>query len=152
MPRPAKALSSQSSHLTKNEIKARENTEEKLKGKNDKLTPSNYLNDRQKEIFEYILDNLEESRILGNLDIFVLHQTAICIERLESMEKEINKNIEVLKTSSYKSARDMYSKEFFRCCNELCLSPQSRAKLSISKIPKKEEPKTLKDLLGDDDE
>ena len=152
MPRPAKTLSSQSSHLTKNEIEARKTTEEKLKGKNDKLTPSNYLNDRQKEIFEYILDNLEESRILGNLDIFVLHQTAICIERLESMEKEINKNMEVLKTSSYKSARDMYSKEFFRCCNELCLSPQSRAKLSISKIPKKDEPKTLKDLLGDDDE
>ena len=152
MPRPAKTLSSQSSHLTKNEIEARKTTEEKLKGKNDKLTPSNYLNDRQKEIFEYILENLEESRILGNLDIFVLHQTAICIERLESMEKEINKNMEVLKTSSYKSARDMYSKEFFRCCNELCLSPQSRAKLSISKIPKKEEPKTLKDLLGDDDE
>ena len=152
MARPAKVVDSQSSHLTKEEAKIREITEKKLKGNNDKLVPANYLNKRQKEIFKYILDNLEESKILGNLDVFVLNQTSICIERLESMEKMINENMEVLKTSSYKSARDMYSKEFFRCCNELCLSPQSRAKISISKVPKKEEPKTLKDLLGDDEE
>ena len=48
-----------------------------------------------------------------------------------------------------KSARDMYSKDFFRCCNELSLSPQARAKLSISAPPPKK--KTLMDILSEED-
>ena len=68
------------------------------------------------------------------------------------IEKQANENPGLLITNGYKSARDMYSKDFFRCCNELCLSPQSRAKLSISNLNKQPEKKTLKDILGDDDE
>ena len=151
MSRPAKAVSSQSSHLTNEEIKIREETEKRLKGNSDKLVPADYLNDRQKEIFNYILENLEESKILGNLDVFVLNQASICIERLEMMEQEISKDTDLLKVSSFKSARDMYSKEFFRCCNELCLSPQSRAKISITNLQKQPEKKSLKDILADDD-
>ena len=151
MSRPAKAVSSQSSHLTNEEIKIREETEKRLKGNSDKLVSADYLNDRQKEIFNYILENLEESKILGNLDVFVLNQASICIERLEMMEQEISKDTDLLKVSSFKSARDMYSKEFFRCCNELCLSPQSRAKISITNLQKQPEKKSLKDILADDD-
>ena len=44
----------------------------------------------------------------------------------------------------------MYSKDFFRCCNELSLSPQARAKISISTPPEKK--KTIMDILGDDNE
>ena len=84
--------------------------------------------------------------------MFVLNQTAISIERLESLEQQANKDIEIMMNSSFKSARDMYSKEFFRCCNELCLSPQSRAKLSIAGVGKPPEKKTLKDILADDNE
>lgn len=43
----------------------------------------------------------------------------------------------------------MYSKDFFRCCNELSLSPQARAKLSISAPPPKK--KTLMDILNEED-
>jgi phage terminase small subunit len=32
------------------------------------------------------------------------------------------------------TAKDKYTKDFFRCCNELSLSPQARAKLSISNV------------------
>lgn len=152
MGRPAKAVNTQSSNLTKEEIEARTQTENKIKGNNDKLRPYDYLNDRQKEIFDYIINELKESQILGNLDIFVLNQASICIERLENLENQANQDKEVLFSSSYKSVRDMYSKEFFRCCNELCLSPQSRAKISINAIPKKEEKKTLADILGDDED
>lgn len=152
MARPAKSVSVISKNLTNEEKKAREETEKKLQGNNDKLVPAGYLNKRQKEIFEYIIEGLEESKILGNLDIFVLNQTAISIERLESLEKKANKDLDLMLNSSYKATRDMYSKEFFRCCNELCLSPQSRAKLSIAGISKPSEKKTLKDILGDDDE
>lgn len=152
MPRPAKSVNVISKNLTLEERKLREEKEKKLKGTNDKLKPLKYLNKRQKQIFKYILENLEESKILGNLDVFVLNQTAIAIERLESLEKEANNNPELMLRSSYKSARDMYSKDFFRCCNELCLSPQSRAKLSLASLNKPSDKKTLKDILADDEE
>ena len=47
----------------------------------------------------------------------------------------------------------MYSKDFFRCCNELCLSPQARAKISIvgAKDAGKDK-KSIMDILGDDEE
>ena len=151
MARPAKSVNVISKNLTKEEQKAREETEEKLKGSNDKLKPLTHLNQRQKEIFKYITKNLEESKILGNLDTFVLNQTAISIERLETLEQQANSNPDLLLTSSFKSVRDMYSKDFFRCCNELCLSPQSRAKLSIANI-KQPEKKLLTDIIGDDDD
>lgn len=152
MPRPAKSVNVISKNLTLEERKLREEKEKKLKGTNDKLKPLKYLNKRQKQIFKYILENLEESKILGNLDVFVLNQTAIAIERLESLEKDANNNSELMLRSSYKAARDMYSKDFFRCCNELCLSPQSRAKLSLASLNKPSEKKTLKDILADDEE
>lgn len=152
MPRPAKSIGVISKNLTKEEIKYREESEEMLKGNKDKLKPLKHLNKRQKQIFKFIIENLEESKILGNLDTFVLNQTAISIERLETLEKQANEDSEILLTGAFKSARDMYSKDFFKCCNELCLSPQSRAKLSIANINKQPEKKTLKDILGDEED
>lgn len=151
MGRPAKAVETMSKNLTKEEIEVRTDTEKKLKGRSDSLVPASYLNERQIEIFNYILSNLEESKVLGNLDVFVLNRTAITIERLENLDRQANQDDSIMLTTAFKSSRDMYSKDFFRCCNELCLSPQSRAKLSISAV-KQPEKKTLKDILGDDDE
>ncbi len=151
MARPAKAVGTMSKNLTKDEIETRTDTENKLKGGTDKLVPASYLNERQIEIFNYILSNLEESKVLGNLDVFVLNRAAITIERLENLDKQANKDEDIIFTTAFKSSRDMYSKDFFRCCNELCLSPQSRAKLSISAV-KQPEKKTLKDILAEDDE
>ena len=93
----------------------------------------------------------------------MLNQTAITIERLESLEKEINESskitdedgkvkdkLDVKTIINLKSVRDMYSKDFFRCCNELSLSPQARAKISINATPTKK--KTLMDILNEDDD
>ena len=120
------------------------------------------MNKRQKAIFKDILKNLNKD-ILSNLDTYLLNQTAITIERLESIEKEINNASKITdengKTKdkldaktiiNLKSVRDMYSKDFFRCCNELSLSPQARAKISINTIPTKK--KTLMDILNDDED
>lgn len=151
MARPSKSITSSTGKISKEEKEIRLETENKLKGGNESLIPASYLNERQVEIFNYILSNLEESKVLGNLDIFVLNRTAITIERLENLDKQANENEEVIFTTAFKSLRDMYSKDFFRCCNELCLSPQSRAKLSIAAV-KQPEKKTLKDILAEDDE
>ena len=120
------------------------------------------MNKRQRAIFKDILNNLNKD-ILSNLDTYLLNQTAITIERLESIEKAINDaskftdengkikdKLDANTIIKLKSARDMYSKDFFRCCNELSLSPQARAKISISTPPEKK--KTIMDILGDDNE
>lgn len=151
MARPSKSITSSTGKISKEEKEIRLETENKLKGGNENLIPASYLNERQVEIFDYILSNLEESKVLGNLDVFVLNRTAITIERLENLDKQANENEEIIFTTAFKSSRDMYSKDFFRCCNELCLSPQSRAKLSITAV-KQPEKKTLKDILAEDDE
>ena len=138
-----------------------EETEKKLRGNNDKIKPFSYLTKRQKAIFKDILKNLNPD-ILSNLDTYLLNQTAITIERLESIEKEINSageydyvdknnknkkgyNLDAKTIINLKSVRDMYSKDFFRCCNELSLSPQARAKISINTQPTKK--KTLMDII-----
>jgi len=162
MSRPAKAIDTNSMKMSKEERKAREENEKKLRGANNNIKPFSYLNRRQKAIFKDILNNLNKD-ILSNLDTYLLNQTAITIERLESLEKEINiaskitdengkekDKLDVKLIASLKSVRDMYSKDFFRCCNELSLSPQARAKISINtSTPEK---KTLMDILNEDDD
>jgi len=149
MSRPAKSIETNSMKMSKEERIKRELTEQKLRGDSSKLKPFSHLNKRQKQIFKYILLNLNKD-VLGNLDIYVLNQTAITIERLETIEKKCNEDIELLLNTNFKSMRDMYSKDFFRCCNELSLSPQARAKLSIA-IPSPQK-KTLMEMLNDDED
>lgn len=162
MPRPAKSIDTNSQKMSKEERKQRQEVEKNLRGSSDKIKPFKYLTKRQKAIFKDILNNLNKD-ILSNLDNYLLNQTAITIERLESIEKAINSasitqdedgkdiyKLDVKKIIDLKSARDMYSKDFFRCCNELSLSPQARAKISIS-LPKPKEKKSIMDVLGDDE-
>lgn len=162
MARPAKAIDTNSMKMSKKERKDREENEKKLRGDNNKIKPFPYLTKRQKAIFKDILNNLNKD-ILSNLDTYLLNQTAITIERLESIEKAINEASKVTDDDgkvkdkldaktiiNLKSVRDMYSKDFFRCCNELSLSPQARAKISINTTPQKK--KTLMDILNEDDD
>ena len=153
MSRPAKAIDTNSAKMSKEEREKRKIVESKLKGSNDKIKPLKYLNNRQKQVFKYLLDNLN-GEILSNLDLYLLNHTAVTIERLESIEEQINKIMsdpyfKIDAISDLKPLRDTYSKDFFRCCNELSLSPQARAKISIATPPPTK--KTLMDILGDDE-
>lgn len=150
MARPSKSVSVKSRKISKEEKKKLEEAEQKIRGENDKILPQKHLNKRQKEIFFYIISELEDKNILGNLDVFVLNQTAIVIERLEKLDKLANKSKDIVQTTAFKNTRDMYTKDFFRCCNELCLSPQSRAKLAIAVTPTKKQ--SLMEILNEEDE
>lgn len=144
----AKVLTDKSQ--TKEEIIGRIQAEEKLRGAANNILPPRHLNARQKKIFNYIVDELQASDILGNLDVYILGSCAVAIDRIQQIEKMINKNINNLYDKSLMSAKDKYSKEFFRCCNELSLSPQSRAKLGNINLQAKqqEEDPLLKVLAG----
>lgn len=134
MPRPAKAAGSKVAHDTKEEVAIRQEAEKKLRGKSDRLTPPDHLTAEQKKIFRYIVKNLKEADILGNLDIYILGVTAVTIGNLIEIDRMINDETEAALKIKLMGIRDKYTKDFFRCCNELSLSPQSRAKLSIADV------------------
>jgi phage terminase small subunit len=72
---------------------------------------------------------------------------------MQEIEKEINENKTMLLDKTLMQTRDRYARDFIRLCNEFCMSPQSRAKLSISTVkPGQEKKKTLMELLNEDDE
>lgn len=150
MARPSKSIKVMSKNLTKEEKELRLETEEKLKGGADNISPPTHLNARQKKIFNYVVDQLRESNILGNLDIYILSQTSIAIDRLQQIEKLINNDINRIYDKDLIKAKSEYTKDFFRCCNELSLSPQSRAKLGNINMQAKErdEDVLLKVLAG----
>jgi P27 family predicted phage terminase small subunit len=153
MARPSKSVKTMSKNLTKEEKMIRVETEERLRGGTDKISPPKHLNARQKKIFKYIVKELEASQILGNLDIYVLSQAAIAIDRLQEIEKMINEDTTRMFDKEVLAAKDKYTKDFFRCCNELSLSPQSRAKLgNINlQVKQQQEDPLLKVLAGGKD-
>lgn len=129
MARPAKSVNVQASHLTKKQKIDRQASEKVLKGAADKINPPPHLNSTQQLIFRLLVSELEASGILCNLDIFILSQCSIAIDRLQTIETMINEKSEYLLSNNLMSSKDKYSKDLYRCCNELCLSPQSRAKV-----------------------
>lgn len=138
---------------TKDEIRERIENEETLKGNSDRLIAPEELTENQKKIFNFILEELEESKLLGNLDLFILTNTCIAIDRLISIEYAINKNPSLQFRKEIMNNKKIYSSDFYRGCNELSLSPQSRAKLAninMNANNKKEDP--LLKALRDDEE
>lgn len=154
MARPTKVIESQSRHNTKEEIQARKETEQRIKGLADKIgRPPTYLNKEQKKIYKFIIDELQATNLLTNLDVFILSTCAIAVDRLKTIETLINKNIGSIVNKDLMSSKDKYTKDLYRCCNELSLSPQSRAKLgsiALSNKEKEEDP-VLKTLRGEDE-
>lgn len=79
------------------------------------------------------MDYLKESGILGNIDVYLLAQTAITIDRIQTCEVAINQDGVVDldgNPNPHIKIRGAYIKDFFRMCNEFSLSPQARAKIA----------------------
>lgn len=149
MARPSKSAKVLSEcSQTKAEIAERTKAENKLKG-DGKPVPPEHLNKEQKRIFRKIVKLLDASDILSELDSDVLGICAIAIDRLAEIESRMNNEPELIGDTKLMSAKEKYSKDFFRCCNELCLSPQSRAKMANMSLAKKEPDPLLKILAGD---
>lgn len=121
---------------TKAEIATRVEAENKLKG-NGLPSPPKYLSEEQRGIFDRIVGLLKESDILSELDSDVLGICAVSLDRIAEIERRQNEDPELFGDSKLLAAKEKYTKDFFRCCNELCLSPQSRAKVAIATTAKK---------------
>lgn len=152
MARPAKAVGVQKANLTCAEKEAREFVENAVRGSPGELVPFEYLSGGQKAVFCNIVAGLGESGILGALDVYILTTCAIAIDRLREIEERVNGDAGLLSDSALMGSRDKYAKDFYRCCNELCLSPQARAKLGslAAQAARQKEDPLVKALAEDD--
>lgn len=153
MARPAKSVKVKTGAISSEAESLRSGVEEKLRGKPAELVPPDYLADDQKEIFQYIVTELRDSEILGKLDVYVLESTAIAISRIRQINARINANPDLLADGALQSARAKYQTDMWRGANELCLSPQARAKigsLAAQALKQKEDP--LLKLVSEDDD
>ncbi len=148
MARPAMSANVTTKHLTKAEKETKLSVEKKLKGIG-RPRPPEYLSTEQKKIFRFIVKSLENSDILAVMDVYVLSECSICIDRMRAIESRINANPEILEDTALMATKDRYTKAFHRYCNELCLSPQSRAKIANLSLQGKDE-NPLLSLLNDD--
>lgn len=132
MGRPSKSAKTLHQYSqTQEEINKRIEMEEALKGEADKIKPSERLNANQKKIFNYIVTELRSSKLLGNLDAYLLEMGCIAIDRLQCIEKDINRDFSLIYDKALMSAKSKYTHDFLKFCNEACLSPQARAKMGI---------------------
>lgn len=150
MARPSKALGAMSKNLTKEERMLRQTQEDLLRGADDNIAPSYYLVDRQLEIFEWLVEEMEASKMLSNIDSPNLSAFAFALTQLEHINDMINRNPDNLFDKAVLQARAQLIKETQRFTNEFCLSPQSRAKMGNANIAKKEKAQDplLKALSG----
>ncbi|AGY77978.1 phage terminase small subunit P27 family [Clostridium autoethanogenum] len=156
----AKPVDLQRSHLTKQEITERKEEEQKLKGNNNKVykAPS-YLSKEEKKLYKFIVKELEASNILNNLDITILETTVDAIVKMKECKKILDEHGLVTPKEDGTLSRNPasliykdYVNIFNKCCNELGLSPSSRAKLSVINVNAKstKEDPVLQALRDDD--
>lgn len=142
-----------SKHLTKEEKTIRIGIEDTIKGSNDKLIPPDYLTEHQKEIFNYIVNELSQANILGNLDVFVIEKAAVAIDRTQEMEKQINESPVLLENATFINTKTKYDTIFNKMSDLLCLSPSARAKVALACSNKSKENKNpLLSILDDDED
>lgn len=136
MPRPAKPIELQSKHNTKADIQKRKSIQDSLKGDCSCIVPPYKLSDSQLNIFNKIREVYDNVSLIGELDIYTLAEGAVVIDRLQQLEMMINDNPELLTDKDIMSIRKGYTQDYYRLCNELGLSPQSRAKLGSLSLQK----------------
>lgn len=131
MARPAKSIDVQSGGISSETAQERRDIENKLKGESGEVVPTFELSERQTIIFNRIKSMFDKVGLLGELDCYVLTEGAVVIDRLNQIEEHLNERPDLLFDREICNTRKEYMQNFFRICNELSLSPQSRAKMGI---------------------
>lgn len=147
--KPASLKKGQSESLA--EKKHRQEIEEALKGADDKVfkVPA-YLTKDEKLYYKFLIDNLEISGLLCNLDIPLLEQTSNCLYVMRQCDDTIRKegiliqsfdkygNEKLIQNPAIKVKLDFMTK-YNQLCNQLGLSPSSRASLAGKQIDAQQE-------------
>lgn len=133
MPKPAKSVKLNSKNFTKAERELRENIEETLMSADSMVydIPSELTRKKEKDLYEFIVENMRASGVLCNLDVQLLICTVRACLHMNEAEADIKKN-GIMIQGKKNAAIDIfntYQKQFLACCSHLCLSPTARAKI-----------------------
>lgn len=121
-------------HYTKQELEDKKNSEIKSPLlKKIPVAPS-YLNDEQKKIFKKIAKQLIETEILTALDIDSLAKYCILQYQYEFLTLKSNENPMLLLDKNFMSQYAKIQDQQLKLAKELCLTINSRSKVSVVKI------------------
>lgn len=148
---------------SREQLKKREEIEKKLMGNtNDIKNIPDYLTDEEKVYYEWLINEIEISGILTNLDIPLVEQTANCLHIMRQCDDHIRQNgILVTKVDRYGNMEDKenpsikvklnYQTKYAALCNQLGLSPAARSALAGRQLEAKQEAEDplLKALRGE---
>ncbi len=148
-----------SNHLTKEDIKERQEHEDRMKGHTDKVEPPSYLTKKQKEEFQSLAEELMRLDIFSNLDVDNLARYIDSKDLYVKVTKDLRSMKAVHRIEGYKVASDDYAKitrvrnSLFNECkaaaSELGLSISSRLKLVIPNNDEGGEPSEFDKKFGD---
>nr|WP_039809874.1 phage terminase small subunit P27 family [Jeotgalibacillus malaysiensis] len=153
-----------SNHLTKDEIKKRQQQEEAVRGFTDNIEPPKYLTKRQKDEFERIAAELIRLNIFSNLDVDGLaryidskDEYIKTVKALRSMKPTIKETDEdgkvfVVQNEAYGKlgrSKNLLFNECKAAAADLGLSITSRLKLVIPQIAEPEEESDFDKKFGD---
>lgn len=148
---------------TKEQLAVREQIEKQLLGDTDKINVvPEHLDELGQVYYEYLVNELEISGLLSNLDIPILEQTADSLSKIRQCDENLNaEGLVITRTDRYGHENTIenpyvkikmaYLNQFRSLANQLGLSPSSRAALAGKKIEAKEiaEDPLLKILRGE---
>jgi len=147
MPKGSNPVDLLTGHLTKQQIEERQAAEAKLKG-DDTLVyipPTELSTKKEKEIYQFLVDEMKASKILNNLDIQLIIQTVDSIMNMREAKKAIRKYGQVIQKADGTLCKNPavniykeYSQIYYQCAMQLGLSPSSRSKLALDSTKKKE--------------
>ncbi|GIO22441.1 phage terminase small subunit P27 family [Oceanobacillus sp. J11TS1] len=133
-----------SNHLTKEEIKKRQEQEEQIKGHTDKIEPPSYLLKSQKDEFEKLATELLRLDIFTNLDVDNLARYVDSKDQYIKLVKLLRKTKPADDFKLYSQMQRSKNLLFNECrsaASDLGLTITSRLKLVIPKT-EEQKPKT----------
>ena len=112
------------------EINDRIEMEDRIGGGAVRLSPPKRLTKEQKKLWRAIVDGLKDADILRKLDVYILEDFVINLDSKMQVENDIREDPSLKYDPHVQAALKLYTSNFYRGCNELSLSPQSRAKIA----------------------
>ena len=103
------------------------------------IEPPSYLTKTQLEAFHFIVDALRQAKVLSRLDTQTIIQASVAIDMLHTANKRVAKRPTLAIDREFVATQEKLVRTYLKLCDELCLSPQSRAKLGVLVANQKEE-------------
>ncbi len=147
MARQARTTSGTKKHLTKAEKSKRQEIENIITEDIPNEPPAD-LTEPRREIYKFIVSTLNDSGIIKKLDLEVIKQACITIDRLHTIDQLID--TEGLTNKNLLTAKNQLFTQFLKIADLLMMSPQSRAKLGAVNVRSKEKDPLI-ELLEDMD-